>query len=142
MKVEFVEEIPRGLDRDTVYVSMTFAVVAHSCFCGCGHQVVTPLSPRDWKLTFDGEAISLYPSIGNWNLDCKSHYWIRASKIIWADQWSDDRIAAGRERTQKEKNRYYQNQTIGPVAEVITKAMVNTGKKKSWWAQIRSWLSI
>jgi len=34
--------------------------------------VVTPLSPTGWSLIFDGETVSLYPSIGNWNFPCRS----------------------------------------------------------------------
>jgi hypothetical protein len=42
---------------------------------------VTPFSPKDWKLIFYGESVSLYPSIGNWNFPCKSHYWITKNSI-------------------------------------------------------------
>lgn len=140
MKVEFIEEIPRNLDEDTVYVSMTFALVAHSCFCGCGHQVVTPLSPRDWKLTFDGEAISLYPSIGNWNLECKSHYWIRNGEVIWLDRWSDDRIEAGRQNVAKLKEEYYRGRK-SDIKEVG--AATKTGNQLAcWWSKIKSLLGL
>ena len=44
------------------------ATSAHSCCCGCGEEVVAPLTPTDWKMTFDGETTSLRPSIGNWTL--------------------------------------------------------------------------
>ena len=37
------------------------------CCCGCGEEVVTPFSPAQWQMSFDGEAVSLHPSIGNWN---------------------------------------------------------------------------
>lgn len=70
---EFVEHIPDDLKDGVIYVSMTFRTVAHKCCCGCGNEVITPLSPTDWKLTFNNESISLYPSIGNWNFDFKSH---------------------------------------------------------------------
>jgi len=43
-----------------------------------------PLGPTDWKLTFDGESVSLYPSVGNWNFPCQSHYWIQENKVRWA----------------------------------------------------------
>ena len=42
--------------------------------------MVTPLKPTDWKLTFDGKTITLYPSIRNWNFACRSHYWIRNNR--------------------------------------------------------------
>jgi hypothetical protein len=81
---EFVEFIPDDLKEGTIYVSMTYATVAHKCCCGCGNLVITPLSPTDWKLIFDGKSISLDPSIGNWNFACQSHYWIRRNRVIWA----------------------------------------------------------
>ena len=51
---------------------------------GCGGRVVTPLSPDDWRLTYDGDTVSLWPSIGNWAFACQSHYWIRSDQIVWA----------------------------------------------------------
>lgn len=96
LRHEFVEFIPDELASNTIYISISFATVAHRCCCGCGNEVVTPLSPLDWQLTFDGETVSLYPSIGNWSFPCRSHYWIVRNGIRWAEQWSDDQIAACR----------------------------------------------
>lgn len=62
----FVRNLPRELVPGILYVSMHYATVVHSCCCGCGEQVVTPLSPTDWKMTYDGASVSLSPSIGNW----------------------------------------------------------------------------
>src|SRR5260370_32084042 len=93
---EFVEYIPDDLKDGTIYVSMAFATVAHKCCCGCGNEVITPLSPTDWKLIFNGQSISLDPSIGNWNFPCQSHYWIRQDEVVWARRWSRKKIEAGR----------------------------------------------
>ena len=71
------------MEKNTLYVSVEFGTVIHKCCCGCGNEVVTPLSPDDWKLMFDGRSISLYPSIGNWSFPCRSHYWIRNSRVEW-----------------------------------------------------------
>src|SRR4051812_41915563 len=80
---EFVEYVPENLEERTLYVSVKFKTVLHKCCCGCGREVVTPLSPTGWKLTFDGETISLRPSIGSWNLPCQSHYWIEDNTARW-----------------------------------------------------------
>ena len=104
---EFVEYIPNDLKEGTIYVSMAFATAVHKCCCGCGNEVVTPISPTDWQLTFDGESISLYPSIGNWNLDCKSHYWIIRNRVQWARRWSRKEIAAGRAHDRLRQERYF-----------------------------------
>ncbi|MFO1514338.1 MAG: DUF6527 family protein, partial [Verrucomicrobiota bacterium] len=63
---EFVEYIPEVLKEQTLYVSIIYKTAVHKCFCGCKREVVTPLSPSGWKLTFDGQSVSLYPSIGSW----------------------------------------------------------------------------
>ncbi|WP_443045096.1 DUF6527 family protein [Streptomyces sp. Go40/10] len=73
--------------------------VVHLCCCGCGNKVVTPLSPTDWSLTFDGASISLSPSIGNWSYPCRSHYWIRGDTAQWAERWTSRQIEAARTRT-------------------------------------------
>lgn len=86
---------------------MDFPMAIHKCCCGCGKEVVTPFSPTDWKLTFDGETISLYPSIGNWNFPCRSHYWIINSEIKWAPRWSKKRIEQNRKKEERNKKVYY-----------------------------------
>jgi hypothetical protein len=80
----FLNLLPPVIEAGTLYVSMDFGTVIHLCACGCGRKVVTPLSPRDWKLIFDGDSVTLSPSIGNWQYPCRSHYWIRRSRIEWA----------------------------------------------------------
>lgn len=93
---EFVEFIPSDIKEGVLYISMPYATAAHKCCCGCGQEVVTPFSPTDWKLTFDGRSVSLNPSIGNWSFDCKSHYWIRSGQIAWAESWSQNQINSNR----------------------------------------------
>jgi Family of unknown function (DUF6527) len=100
---KFVESAPTKLEEGVLYVSMTYATVLHKCCCGCGNEVVTLLSPADWRLTFDGETISLHPSVGNWGLSCQSHYWIDRNKVRWGKPWSPGEIAAGRAGDQRLK---------------------------------------
>lgn len=78
----FSEYIPTQLDEGVLYVSMSYATALHLCACGCGSKVVTPLGPADWQLVFDG-AVTLRPSIGNGQLPCRSHYYIRNDRIDW-----------------------------------------------------------
>jgi hypothetical protein len=104
---EFVEFIPEDMKEGTIYVSIPYATVAHRCCCGCGGEVFTPLSPTDWKLIFDGQSISLYPSIGNWSFDCQSHYWIESNAVKWDHRWSREEIEAGRAMDTLAKDQYY-----------------------------------
>jgi len=103
---KFVEYIPEVIEDGIVYVSIKYRSATHNCVCGCGNKVVTPISPKDWQLTFDGKTISLYPSIGNWNFECKSHYWITKGIVRHARTWDDEEIKLNREYdvAQKESN--------------------------------------
>jgi hypothetical protein len=104
----FVGNIPDELEDKTLYISIDYATAIHKCCCGCGLQVITPLSPNDWKLTFDGESVSLFPSIGNWNFPCQSHYWINHNEVVWSRRWSRDDVRAAREKEGRRRKRFYQ----------------------------------
>ena len=104
---QFVEFLPDDIGPGILYVSMSYAVAAHRCACGCGREVVTPLAPTDWKLTFDGENVSLDPSIGNWSFPCHSHYFIRGGKVQWAASMSDAAIQRGRLRDRASKAAHF-----------------------------------
>ena len=105
---QFVDSIPSILADGTLYISIDYATAVHKCCCGCGREVVTPLTPIDWKLKYDGETVSLNPSVGNWSFDCKSHYWIDSGKVRWAEQWPDWQIQAGRNKDRSSKESFYQ----------------------------------
>jgi len=105
LQPEFAHFIPKELAEGVLYVSMNYATVRHLCACGCGTQVVTPLSPPKWSLTFDGDTVSLCPSIGNWQFPCRSHYWIQRNKVKWSRQWSNEEIAEAMRRDAEELER-------------------------------------
>jgi len=109
---QFVESIPETLEPGVLYVSMSLASVIHLCACGCGQEVITPLSPTDWKLCFDGENVTLDPSIGNWSFQCRSHYWIRGGKVRWSGSWSTEEIADGRAHDRERKEAYYSHHDL------------------------------
>lgn len=98
LRHEFVEYVPETLDEGVLYVSIPYRTVVHRCCCGCGTEIATPISPADWQLMFDGDSVSLYPSIGNWSLPCKSHYWIRENQVLWAGSWRAKDIAWVKQR--------------------------------------------
>lgn len=109
LKHKFVEFIPDILEDGIIYITIEYHTAVHKCICGCGNKVVTPITPTDWQLTFNGQAISLYPSIGNWNFECKSHYWIANNKIEMARKWSRSEINSGRNSDIRNKKKYYKN---------------------------------
>lgn len=103
----FVQHIPDTMSPGVLFISMEYGTAVHSCCCGCGEEVVTPFTPTDWKMTFDGETVSLHPSVGNWSLACRSHYVIRQGRVIEAGQWTDAQVQAERSRDRAVKARYY-----------------------------------
>ena len=132
----FVTNIPDVLDDGVIYVSIDFATAIHKCCCGCGKEVVTPLSPSDWKLIFDGRTISLDPSIGNWSFPCQSHYWIRRNKVVWARRWSRQEIQKARERDLLGRRHFAREQVI---ADELAGDATSRTPKSGWWARLKSW---
>ena len=104
---KFVEFIPDIIEEGVLYISIEYCTAIHKCICGCGNEVVTPLSPTDWEICFDGKTVSLDPSIGNWSFECKSHYFITRNKIRHARRWNDWEIQEGRKEDSDNKSRFF-----------------------------------
>ncbi|MFD4119152.1 DUF6527 family protein [Streptomyces niveus] len=80
-----------------LYISIPYRTCGHLCCCGCGKEIVTPLSPARWSFTYDGENVSMEPSMVNWELPCQSHYWIHRSQVHWSRRNSPAELADNRE---------------------------------------------
>jgi hypothetical protein len=106
LEPKLVEAVPPALEDGVLYISWRYRTAVHRCACGCGTKVVTPIRPASWKLIFDGDSVSLYPSIGNWQFPCRSHYYVRRNRIRWAGGWTDEQIVAGRRRDEQELQHY------------------------------------
>lgn len=98
LKPQFVEFIPDQLDDGVLYISERFRTCSHRCCCGCGEEVVLPLSPAEWQLSRDGEFVSLWPSVGNWDYPCRSHYVIRQNQVRWAAPMTAHQIRRVKQR--------------------------------------------
>lgn len=133
---EFVEFLPDSVEEGKIYISIPYATVAHKCCCGCGNEVVTPLTPTDWKLIFDGEAISLHPSIGNWEFKCQSHYWIKNNRVEWAGSWSKEQIEGGRIHDRMRKQIQY-----GAAPDQVAREQQLPVKKLTFWQKVGKFLS-
>jgi hypothetical protein len=92
---EFVSRVPREIEPSTLYVSIQYATAVHLC-PGCGRKVVTPFAPGSWYLIFDGEAVSIRPSIRNRAHECRSHYWIDRDRIVPAFDDLEEQRGDGR----------------------------------------------
>lgn len=128
----FVEAFPTPMEPGIVYVSIPFTTIGHLCCCGCGEEVITPLSPVRWRLEYDGRSISLRPSIGNWNLPCRSHYWITNNTVRWAEDWSDAEIAAAISADQ-----HLLDDSVEPQGTAHDR---NSATPRGWFATLRSHL--
>lgn len=95
---EFVDFIPPTLEPGVLYVSMEYRTTRHLCACGCGEPVVLPLHPGQWSITFDGQHVSMSPSVGNVGQPCRSHYFIRSGRIVWSYALSEHDAHVGRQR--------------------------------------------
>lgn len=128
---EFVEVIPDQLDDGVLYVCIPYTTAVHKCVCGCGHEVVTPLARRQWSLIFDGETISLKPSIGNWSFPCRSHYWIHAGAVRKARAFSDAEIAILRTEDSELLRHHY---------ESLPTEKSEAGQPPTrWWTRLGTW---
>src|SRR5262245_35873083 len=132
LKSEFVEFMPNDLDDETIYISIPYATVSHKCCCGCGLRVVTPLSPTGWILTFDGESVSLTPSIGNWSFPCRSHYFVTRNRVKWAPRLSRAEIEAGRKNDRRVREEYYD-------AAPVQRRSADDQEPIRWWRRLRWW---
>jgi len=110
----FTAIIPDKLLPGILYVSIDYATAAHSCCCGCGEEIVTPFTPTDWRMEFDGETISLSPSVGSWTLPCRSHYFIRRGKVAEAAPWTEEQVDAERRRDRHAKQKHYAENEKAP----------------------------
>lgn len=118
LRHEFVDYVPKLLDDGVLYVSIRFGTAVHRCACGCGQQVVTPLGPAEWKVTYDGRTVSLAPSIGNWSYPCRSHYWIDEGRVRWACAFSESEVTHVRQEARARRTGYY-----GERAELVEGAL-------------------
>lgn len=61
----------------------------HLCPCGCGEPVYLQYGGKGWDLKFSSvgaeglSSVTINPSIGCFDIPCKSHYFIRNNKIVW-----------------------------------------------------------
>jgi len=142
IKHEFVDLAPGTLESGILYVSVKYKNMVHLCCCGCGHKVVTPLSPTGWAITFDGRTVSVTPSVGNWNLRCRSHYWISSNRVESAEEWSQQQIADGFARDRQAKQDYYnappsskQPNQAAPRRDSSKKSRRLAAKLREWWSR-------
>lgn len=121
MRLELVELMPAKLEPGVLYASQKYQTAAHLCACGCGEKIRTQLGPLGWRFTNQSTGPSLYPSIGNWQKPCRSHYFIKGGRIVWAASMSEDEVQRGRHQ------------------EMLRRDDFIRATNRGWWGRIRTW---
>lgn len=82
---KYVDFIPSVSDmkEGVLYISKPYKTTSHLCACGCGNEIVLPFGTLGWTLEERPSGVTMRPSIGSFNLSCKSHYYITDNKIEW-----------------------------------------------------------
>lgn len=133
----YVEFIPRDLDEGIVYISNRFKTASHLCCCGCGQKVVTPLNPAQWSLTDHGSTVSFAPSIGLGALPCRSHYWIRRSRVEWCRSMTVAQTARA-QQADRYASQVYTGERL-PTPPVIP-PILPKASPSSLWGGIMRWV--
>ena len=106
--LQSVHYMPKVLEAGILYVSEEFHTAAHLCACGCMQKVRTPLGPTEWTVRADVRGPTLRPSVGNWQLPCRSHYLITNGNVQWSNKWTEKQIHAGRQMEHAKRTAYYE----------------------------------
>lgn len=75
-----------------------------------------PLNDIEWELTGADDRPSLHPSVGNWNLHCRSHYILSNGRVHWRRRLSQSEIEEVR---RKDLRPYQQISCIQKVGDWI-----------------------
>ncbi|MEO9504908.1 MAG: DUF6527 family protein [Maribacter dokdonensis] len=90
-KWEIVSELPEKPDEYILYIEGNFKeedfwYASLKCPCDCGDIIMLNLmtdTKPSWNVNIENKNPSVYPSI--WRTkNCKSHFWIKDGKLVWA----------------------------------------------------------
>jgi hypothetical protein len=108
ISIQRVEYMPKQLEPGILYVAEKFGAVAHLCACGCGAKIRTPLGKTEWAVTETSSGPSLWPSVGNWQQACQSHYIIDRGEIVWCGAWTPEQVMRGRLQEEARRKAHYE----------------------------------
>lgn len=149
----FVEFIPEHMEEGVLYISERYRTCSHKCCCGCGEEVVTPLSPSEWKLTREDDLVSLWPSVGNWEYACRSHYVIGRNRVKWAGAMTARQVANVQRRDADDLAHMVAQRNAEKDSEVLlacddapqppaplASAEMDARPTRRWYKRLLSWL--
>ena len=108
IRLAHCERFPEQLEPGLLYYSEEFRSSIHLCACGCGQRVVLPIKPAGWRMELIDAEVSLFPSIGNREFNCRSHYLIRNGNVIWLNDMSELEVSKSRSHDQNHIGTVYQ----------------------------------
>jgi len=93
LNVEWVEDLPNKIIKNTIYIVGGKEYPFHACFVcprrECNQLIALDISPElnpRWRITeYSKGGISLNPSIYVTSFRCQCHYWVKKGKIHWAE---------------------------------------------------------
>ncbi len=119
----WVDDMPPSLEPGNLYISVKHRLTEHLCACGCGAEVSLPLGRNEWRIEYDGESVTVRPSIGNWRLPCRSHYIIDGGHTRWCPAWTEKEVRMGQAADRKAK----------------TADIARRRRQTRWWSRVRNW---
>lgn len=96
--------------------------------------MVTPLNPAQWAVTYDGENVSLNPSIGGGR--CNSHYFLTRGRVRWAMPLTEHQ-----RRRAAERDKAALQLGIGMEDEFAAEAVPAGANATPWWRGVLARLS-
>ena len=136
----FLEFIPEELQPGVLYVSAHYKTALHLCCCGCGQEVVTPLNKAGWEVHCSYGKVTMWPSIGNWDYPCQSHYFIKNNQVVWAELMTKSEIRRVKQRDEHERIKYLGDVNAAKVTSGELKFQ-EEGWRKVWLARLRNWIN-
>lgn len=144
---QFLELMPPEIQDGVLYISEKYATAIHKCCCGCGMRVVTSLSPARWQLRREGNLVTLYPSIGNWDFPCRSHYWIRRNRVVWSGSMTQHEVRRVKERDKRDITNHVFQSNKRKIEGIVkqtkpdqTSSTISHSGFKSLWQLLKEWL--
>jgi hypothetical protein len=125
--------MPDKFDEGVLYVSKEFGIAGHLCACGCENKVFTPIDVTEWDIKINNGKVSMWPSIGNGQLPCKSHYLILNDNIIWLNNINYQQYLRNLNSAHEARKKYYKemdnNKSIFSNIKIFLKKLFKLFKK-------------
>lgn len=115
--------LPELPEPGKFYYSEEFRTSLHLCACGCGNRVVLPIKPAGWTMRKGRNGISIFPSVGNREFDCRSHYFILDGRVDWLLALSAAAVEESRANDQRHMKQVYKTSAWDFVRKLLRRVI-------------------